>query len=40
MTGCKNNFLQVSSKLAKKHGVNSMVAVCPIEHDFAYSESD
>lgn len=40
MTGCKNNFLQVSSKLAKKHGVKSMVAVCPIEHDFATSESE
>jgi len=29
-----------TSKLAKKHGVGSMVAVCPVEHDFAYSETE
>lgn len=40
MTGCKNNFLQVTSSLAKKHGVQSMVAVCPVEHDFAYTEGE
>lgn len=38
MTSCKNNFLIGTSKLAKKHGVKNMVAVCPVEHDFAYSE--
>ena len=40
MTSCKNNFLIGSAKLAKKHGVSSMVAVCPVEHDFAYSEDE
>jgi hypothetical protein len=40
MTPCKNNFLIGASKLAKKHGVSSMVAVCPVEHDFAYSETE
>ena len=36
MTSCKNNFLVGSAKLAKKHGISSMVAVCPVEHDMAY----
>ena len=39
MTSCKNNFLVGTSKLAKKHGVSSLTAVCPIEHDFAYTEN-
>lgn len=38
MTSCKNNFLVGSAKLAKKHGISNMVAVCPVEHDLAYSE--
>ena len=40
MTSCKNNFLVGTAKLAKKHGVSNMVAVCPVEHDFAYSETE
>ena len=40
MTACKNNFLVGSAKLAKKHGVSQMVAVCPVEHDLAYSEAE
>lgn len=39
MTSDKNNFLVGTAKLAKKHGVDNMVAVCPVEHDFAYSET-
>ena len=38
MTSCKNNFLVGAAKLAKKHGVSNLVAVCPVEHDLAYSE--
>jgi hypothetical protein len=38
MTSDKNNFLVATSKLAKKQGVKNMVALCPIEHDLAYSE--
>ena len=34
----KNDFLVGTSKLAKKHGVKSLVAVCPIEHNLAYTE--
>ena len=40
MTSCKNNFLVGTAKLAKKHGISNMVAVCPVEHDFAYSEDE
>jgi len=40
MTSDKNNFLVATSKLAKKHGVSSLVAVAPVEHDLAYSEHD
>lgn len=40
MTSCKNNFLVGTSKLAKKHGVKNVVAVCPVEHDLAYSETE
>lgn len=40
MTSCKNNFLIGTSKLAKKHGISNMVAVCPVEHDLAYSETE
>jgi len=38
MTSCKNNFLVGTSKLAKKHGVSSLTAVCPVEHDMVYNE--
>jgi uncharacterized protein YbjT (DUF2867 family) len=34
----KNDFLIGTSKLAKKLGVKSLVAVCPVEHDMAYTE--
>ena len=40
MTSDKNALLLGAAKLAKKHGVNNMVAVCPVEHDLAYSEDD
>jgi len=40
MTGCKNNFLEATAKLAKKHGIKNTVALCPLEHDFAYSDDD
>jgi len=39
MVGDKNNFLVGAARLAKKHGVDSLVAVCPVEHDFAMTES-
>ena len=38
MVSCKNNFLIASSKIAKRQGVKQMLAVCPVEHDMAYSE--
>jgi len=34
----KNDFLVGTAKLAKKHGVKSLAAVCPLEHDMAYTE--
>lgn len=34
----KNNFIQVTSKLSKKHGVAKLVAVCPIEHELFWTE--
>ena len=39
MTSCKNNTLVAASQVAKKLGIQSMVAVCPVEHDMAFSES-
>lgn len=39
MTSCKNKFLIGTAKLAKKHGVSSFVAICPVEHDMAYTEN-
>ena len=39
MTSDKNSFLLGTAKLAKKHGVSSITAVCPVEHDLAYSEN-
>ena len=38
MVSCKNNFLVASSKIAKRQGVKQMVAICPVEHDMAYSD--
>jgi hypothetical protein len=40
MASCKNNFLLATAKLAKKQGIKNMVAVCPIEHDLAYTEHE
>lgn len=37
-TSDKNNFIQATARLAKKHGVNKLVAVCPIEHELFWSE--
>ena len=34
----KNDFLVGTAKLAKKHGLESVVAVCPVEHDMAFTE--
>jgi uncharacterized protein YbjT (DUF2867 family) len=34
----KNDFLVGTAKLAKKHGVKSVAAVCPVEHDMAFTE--
>lgn len=28
-----------TAKLAKKHGISSLTAVCPVEHDLAYTEN-
>lgn len=39
MTSDKNSFLIGTAKLAKKHGVSSLTAVCPVEHDMAYTEN-
>lgn len=40
MSSDKNSHLEVSAKLAKKHGVKNFVAICPIEHDLAWSEDE
>jgi len=40
LVACKNNFLIGTAKLAKKHGIKNLVAVCPVEHDLAYSEAE
>jgi hypothetical protein len=37
-TSDKNNFIQATARLSKKHGVNKLVAVCPIEHELYWSE--
>lgn len=39
MTSCKNNSLEATAKVAQKLGVSNMVAVCPVEHDMAWSET-
>lgn len=35
----KNDYLVGTARLAKKHGVKSLVAVCPVEHNLAYTEN-
>ena len=40
MVSCKNNTLVATSQVAKKLGVQNLVAVCPVEHDMASSETD
>lgn len=40
MSSDKNAHLEAVAKLTKKHGVSNVVAVCPIEHDLAWSEDD
>ena len=37
-TSDKNSFISGTAKLAKKHGVEKLVAVCPIEHELYYTE--
>ena len=38
MTSCKNNTLVATAQVAKKLGISNLVAVCPVEHDMAFSE--
>ena len=40
MVSCKNNTLVATSQVAKTLGVQNLVAVCPVEHDMANSETD
>jgi len=40
MVSCKNNTLAAAAQSAKKVGVQNLVAVCPVEHDMAFSESE
>lgn len=40
MSSDKNAHLQAVAKLTKKHGISNVVAVCPIEHDLAYTEDN
>ena len=40
MASDKNAHLEAVAKLTNKHGVPNLVAVCPIEHDLAWSEDD
>lgn len=34
----KNNFIQATARVSKKHGVDKLVAVCPIEHELYWTE--
>ena len=34
----KNNFIQATARLSKKHGAQRLVAVCPIEHELYWTE--
>ena len=38
MSSDKNTHLDLVAKLAKKHGINNLTAVCPFEHDLAWAE--
>ena len=40
MTIDKNLFLLGTAASAKELGIGSVTAVCPVEHDFAYSEDE
>jgi hypothetical protein len=40
MASCKNNFLIGTAKLAAQQKIENVIAVCPVEHDLAYSEDD
>jgi len=37
-TSDKNNFIQATARIAKKQGVQRLVAVSPIEHELYWSE--
>jgi hypothetical protein len=37
-TSDKNSFIQATARLAKKHGVQKLVAVCPLEHELYWTE--
>lgn len=36
----KNMFLLGTAASAKELGISKVTAVCPVEHDFAYTESE
>jgi hypothetical protein len=36
----KNSFIQGTAKLAKKHGVAKLLAVCPVENELYYTEDE
>lgn len=40
MSSDKNSHLLAAAKLSKKHGVKNLVAVCPVEHNLAWSEDE
>lgn len=40
MSSDKNAHLQAVARLAKKHHIKNLVAVCPFEHDLAWSEDN
>ena len=40
MSSCKNNTLNATAEVAKKLGVSNLVAVCPVEHDMAFSDDN
>ena len=40
MASDKNQHLIAVSQLTRKHGNQNVVAVCPFEHDLAYSEDE
>ena len=37
-TSDKNNFIQATARLGRKHGISKMVAICPLEHELYWSE--